>query len=299
MTFVAFMENARAKCHRLYAWCNPFCTPVKRKVTDFMESKTRTSDASFQNGLLQAFLTCVVLAPIPLMYWLWLLNASFWLEVPLWYGLVLFMNVPEKMMTWKTIAQCMFIAAVCLLWFFQYRHWSWACLMCSLSRLRMNGKGKVTILWQLRMEVEMWEFARTMIKKVFCALPTMSPEKKVEVVKANDMICNPNTFLLCAMVAFKWEAWHNAGFDVNLRDWTRIVSCRRAFVPLNLWRFVVFVLPYCLYVLARHFWPATVETVDREFDQSTVKPESDGNLTEEEYKIWNEFFGELLNSDVE
>lgn len=290
---MAIAEDVKAKCHRLYAFCKPCYISVKHNVTDFMESKDKTSDASFQNGLLQAFLTCVVLAPIPLMYWLWMLNASFWVEVPVWYGLVLCMNVPQKMMKWKTVAQGTFIAAVCLLCWFQYRHWAWACLMCYLSRLRMNGKGKVMILWQLRMEAWMWEYARTMIKKVFRALPTMSHEKKVEVVKANDMIFNPNTFLLCAMVAFNWEAWHNAGFDVNLRDWTRIVSCRRAFVPLNLWRFVVFVLPYCLYVLVKDFWPATVETVDEAFDQPTVKPESDGNLTEEQYKIFDEFLESL------
>lgn len=288
---MAIAEDVRAKCHRLYAFCKPYYISAKHNVTDFMESRSRTSDASFQNGLLQAFLTCVVLAPIPLMCGLWMLKVSFWYEVPLWYGLVLFMNVPEKMMSWKTVAQLMFIAAVYWLYFFQYRPWPWACLMCYLSRLRMNGKGKVMILWQLRMEACMWEYARTMIKKVVRALPTMSPEKKVEVVKANDMICNPNTFLLCAMVACNWEAWHNAGFDVNLRDWTRIFSFRRAFVPLNLWRFVVFGLPYGLYFLVGYFWPATVETVDEEFDQSTVtvKPESDGNLTEEEYKIFEAF----------
>jgi hypothetical protein len=286
----ACLEEARALGHRLYAFCSPYYFSAKRNVTDFMESKSKTSDASFHNGLLQAFLTCAVLAPVPLMYWLWLLNASFWVEVPLWYGLLLFMNVPQKMMAWKTVAQIMFIAAVCLLYFLQYRHWSWACLMCYLSRLRMNGNGKVMVLWQLRVETYIYEYVRCMIYEVF-KIRTMKPEDRVCVVQAEGMIYNPFTFISCAMVACNWEAWHREGWEVDLRDWTRIVSAKRAFVALNLWRFFVFGLPYGLSVLVGYLWPATVETVVEEFEQPTVtvKPESDGNLTEEEYKIFKEF----------
>jgi len=285
----ACLEEARALGHNLYAFFKPGCISVKHNVTDFMESKDKTSDASFQNGLLQAFLTCVVLAPIPLMYWLWMLNASFWVEVPVWYGLVLCMNVPQKMMKWKAVAQGTFIAAVCLLCWFQYRHWAWACLMCYLSRLRMNGKGKVMILWQLRKETHIYEYVRSMITKVFKFLPTMSADDRVHVVQAEGLILNPFTFQSCAMVAYNWEAWQRAGYDVDLRDWTRIVSAKRAFVALTLWRLFVFGLPYGLYVLVGYLWPATVKTVDEAFDQPTVKPESDGNLTEEQYKIFDEF----------
>jgi hypothetical protein len=285
----ACLEEARALGHRLYAFFKPGCISVKHNVTHFMESKDKTSDASFQNGLLQAFLTCVVLAPIPLMYSLWVLNASFWVEVPVWYALVLCMNVPQKMMKWKAVAQGTFIAAVCLLCWFQYRHWAWACLMCYLSSLRMNGKGKVMILWQLRKETHIYEYVRSMITKVFKFLPTMSADDRVHVVQAEGLILNPFTFQSCAMVAYNWEAWQRAGYDVDLRDWTRIVSAKRASVALTLWRLFVFGLPYGLYVLVGYLWPATVETVDEAFEQPTVKPESDGNLTEEQYNIFDEF----------
>jgi hypothetical protein len=285
----AWMEEARALGHRLHAFCRPYYMAAKRKATDFMQSKDRLSDASFRNGLLQAFLTCVVLAPIPLMYGLWMLNASFWYEAPLWYGLVLFMNVPQKMMPWKAVAQYMFIAVVCLLCWFQYCHWLWACLMCCLSFLRMNGKGKTMVLWQLRVESYMYEYVHAMFNT------TMSADAIVNAVKSDNMICNPDTFIWCAMVAYNWEAWQRAGFDLDLRDWTRIVSFKRAFVALNLWRVVVFVLPYTVCVLVRHFWPVTVgtATVDQEFDQAAAKPESAGNMTQEEHEMWMEFLKDV------
>jgi hypothetical protein len=284
----AWMEEARALGHRLYAFCRPYYVAAKHKATDFMQSKDRLSDASFRNGLLQAFLTCVVLAPVPLMYGLWMLNASFWYEAPLWYGLVLFMNVPQKMMPWKTVAQYTFIAVVCLLWYFQHRHWTWACLMCYLSRLRMNGKGKVMVLWQLRVESNIYGKVHAMFKT------NMSDKAKEDVVRADGMIFNPDAFILCAMAAFNWAKWQRAGFDFDLRDWTRVVSFKRAFVALNLWRFVVLVLPYCVCVLVRLFWTATVETVDQEFDQAAAEPESAGTMTQEDLEMWMEF-----SSDVE
>ena len=283
----AIAEEARALGHRLYAFCRPYYVAAKHKATDFMQSKDRLSDASFRNGLLQAFLTCVVLAPIPLMYGLWMLNASLWYEAPLWYGLVLFWNVPQKMMPWKTVAQYMFIAVVCLLVYFQHRHWLWACVMCYLSFLRMNGKGKVMVLWQLRVESYMYGHVHAMFKT------KMSAKAIVNTVKSDGMIFNPDAFIWCAMVSYNWEAWHRKGFDLDLRDWTRIVSFKRTFVALNLWRFVVLVLPYCVCVLVRHCWPATVETVDQEFDQAAAEPESAGTMTQEDLEMWMEFSGDV------
>lgn len=287
----AWMEEARALGHRLYAFCRPYYVAAKHKATDFMQSKDRLSDASFRNGLLQAFLTCVVLAPIPLMYGLWMLNMSFWYEAPLWYGLVLFMNVPQKMMPWKTVAQYMFIAVVCLLCWFRYCHWLWACLMCCLSFLRMNGKGKVMVLWQLRVESCIYEKVHAMLNT------NMNDDAIEDVVRADGMIFNPDTFLLCAMAAFNWRDWHRAGFDFDLRDWTRIVSFKRAFVALNLWRVVVLVLPYCMCVLVRHIWPAAVETAtaDQEFGQAAAEPQSAGTMTQEDLEMWMEFSLSLIH----
>ena len=304
----ASARKARALGHRLWAFCKPHYNLVEQNVTEFVTTfkseGSKTIDASFKNGLFQAFLTCVVLAPPPLMYMLYMVNvsASFYREVPLWYGLVLLMNVPETTMR-KSILLYSFFALACLLWYIGIWHWAWALLMCCLCFFvqKMNGNGKLLILWQLRGEVIMYFHMRTCV----IPIPDIDDEDKEAVVEAEGMIRNPDTFFLCCMVAFSWKTWQKDDYNVNLRSWTRILSCRRAFVSLMFWRILFFVcMPYCVYLVGTLVYSIAMylcsagEPVKPEFHQSTPEPETNGtrNLTEAEriaeFKEWLDFVEE-------
>jgi len=304
---VTHANQAKARLHRLWAFCKPHYTRVNQTVTTFVttlkDEESQTADASFKDGLWHAFLTCVVLAPPPLMYVLYMANvpASWYREVPLWYGLVLFMNVPEKMMS-KTvayIAECVFATVACVLCFFGIWHWTWVLLMCFLSVQTMKGKGLVWILWQLRREVIMYFGLRECVGRI----GVMKSSDKEAVVEADNMIWYPDTFLLCCMAAFRWKSWEKEGWNFDVRSWTRILSCKRAFVALMIWRILflvivycvcvvgtfvyAIVIPYCVYLvgngIAMYRRPAC-EPVKPEFRQSTPEPEPNGtrNLTQAE-----------------
>jgi hypothetical protein len=300
---MAGANQGKALGHRLWAFCKPHYTLVKQNVTEFVTTfkgeGSKTADASFQDGLWHAFLTCVVLAPPPLMYMLYMVNvsASYYREVPLWYGLVLFMNVPEKKMM-KTVAKCVFVAVACLLWYCGIWHWAWALPMCLLSVQTMKGNGKVLILWQLRGEVIMYLHMRQCVIEI----RKMEDLDKEAVVEADDMIRNPDTFLLCCMAAFTWKTWAKIGWNFNLRSWTRILSCKRAFVALMFWRILFFgIMPYCVYLFVMCVYGIAMylcsagEPAKPEFHQSTPEPETNGtrNLTQAEreakFAKWREY----------
>jgi hypothetical protein len=288
-------NQAKARWHRLWASCKPHCTLANQIVTTFVttlkDEASQTADASFKDGLWHAFLTCVVLAPPPLMYVLYMANvpASWYREVPLWYGLVIFMNVPEKMMS-KTVAytaECVFATVACVLCFFGIWHWTWVLLMCFLSVQTMKGKGLVWILWQLRREVIMYFGLRECVGRI----GVMKPSDKEAVVEADNMIWYPDTFLLCCMAAFTWKTWAKAGWNFDLRSWTRILSCKRAFVALMFWRILFFgLMTYCVYLFVMCVYGIAMylcsagEPAKPEFRQSTPEPEPNGtsNLTQAE-----------------
>ena len=295
-------EQTRTCFQKLWASVKPYCIAVRSRVVEFMETPHIEASASFQNGILNAFLTSMVLASPPMMYLLYMLGASSdWIrEVPVWYGILVFTNVPENMMR-KTRANVIFLFFCCLMYYLDYWGYIYAIVLIYFSRQKMKGKGFRAIMWQIRMEVECHCYIRTNLEFIKRLLDYEN-KVKAAIVKAETMIWNPDTFLLCCMVAFQWRHWLSAGYDINQRSWTMILSCKRAFFSLNLWRIpffsvlhvVLHVAYFCVMFLRSWMYDVFVtwlysERVEPEFVENTPKPPETDNVTEDErefYEMW-------------
>lgn len=228
------LEEARAWGQALLAKALRYASHVNNAVDrHLLHVRSPTFDATLKDGLGCALLTCVF-ASIPLAYWLSTFDVSYGMHAPLWYALVLLTNLPETRLPRKTRWQCVFSAFMAVMVRLGYCDKEYAVIMCSLCFfIRMHGMGLVSIVWQLRVEVNI--YGRVMM--IFFA-PKMTKAEFVAMVRADGMIWNPVRFMWCCAVAFNWSS--NTAHGIRRSDWTRIVSWKRACFALNFWRFMAF-----------------------------------------------------------
>ena len=231
-----FLHNAIASVLRLRSRCTD---ALNRNV---LEYTSPTFDATLGEGLVCALITCVN-ASIPLMYWLWTFDVSC-VHAPVWYTLLLLINLTERKLPGKMKRKIMFSAFMGLMSVLGIYGTEYALFMCLLCfRIEMRGVGLIAIMWQMRVEVNIYgNFVLFLYKSKMVDL--------VPIIKGDDMIWNPFTFMWCSLQAFNFSIYEKK-YGIQRQHWTRIVSYKRALFALNVWRFMAllafYVIPKVLY----------------------------------------------------
>lgn len=281
-------EDARAWGQALLASCARFLSHGNNVVsTHLLHVRSPTFDATLRDGVGCALLTCVNASM--LMCWISTFDVSYCVHAALWYALALLTNVSENRLPGRIWWQGMFCVLVTAMWSLGYCHAKYAGFLCCVCFcIRMHGMGLVSIVWQLRVEVNI--YGNVVLH--FFRWTVMARDELVAIVRADGMIWNPFTFIWCCIVAFNW---YRSSDGIHRRDWTRIVSWKRAFFALNFWRFMWFcVIPKGLYFAYENlYWiyTETTKTVPRAAPAESDNPEpwlwhlyqEDENFTEEVY----------------
>ena len=180
-------------------WIIKFVLWLYKTVVDevyvIKNTNSRVANATLNHGVLETFCTCVLIAPAPLAVVLWMLNCSVW-HAFLLHALIFFSNVGEKFLRYKWRIKCVVWAAVTAL---LYRIWYWPCFhaivwapVLVLSTFDMKGYGLEVIFRVLSAEAHLYYLLMSRLLVWRCK---MTPQEQADLVKSNEIIYKPSTFL--------------------------------------------------------------------------------------------------------